>query len=116
MKQFIQNLPVLNASELKIINNYIDSLDFVPNTVFDTNGTAREDSSLRTSTGTFLEEHVAATVLLHEKIIDIFIQLSLNSPKHMQHITHSVSACLSRTLHPIGVELVHCGAHVFPSI
>ena len=68
MKQFIQNLPVLSASELKIINNYIDTLDFVPNTVFNTNGTAKEDSSLRTSTGTFLEEHVAATVLLHEKI------------------------------------------------
>ena len=68
MKQFIQNLPVLNASELKIINDYIDKLNFVQNTVFHTDGTAREDKSIRTSTGTSMHENSSATILLHEKI------------------------------------------------
>lgn len=68
MKQFIQNLPVLNASELKIINKHIDSYDFSPNTVFDKNGNYREDENIRTSTGTALEENNSATMLLHEKI------------------------------------------------
>ena len=68
MKHFIQNLPVLNAAELKIINNYIDKLDFVQNTVFHTDGTAREDKSIRTSTGTSMDENSSATMLLHEKI------------------------------------------------
>ena len=34
MKKFIQNLPVLDSSELKIINKYIDNLEFEPNSVF----------------------------------------------------------------------------------
>ena len=68
MKHFIQNLPVLNATELKIINDYIDKLDFVQNTVFHTDGTAREDKSIRTSTGTSMDENSSATMLLHEKI------------------------------------------------
>tara|TARA_Y100000401_G_scaffold49514_1_gene38540 strand:+ start:2487 stop:3092 length:606 start_codon:yes stop_codon:yes gene_type:complete len=68
LKQFIQNLPVLNATELKIINKYIDDLDFVPNTVFNKNGTAREDSRIRTSTGSSMDENMAATIMLHEKL------------------------------------------------
>lgn len=68
MNQFIQNLPVLNAAELKIINKYIDTLDFAPNTVFDSDGTSRQDNSIRTSTGTSMKENNSATMLLHEKI------------------------------------------------
>ncbi len=68
MKQFIQNLPVLNASELKIINKHIDNLDFSPNTVFDSNGNFREDNNIRTSTGACMQEYNSVTMLLHEKI------------------------------------------------
>ena len=68
MKNFIQNLPVLNANELQIINKYIDKLNFQQNTVFGSDGIARQDSNIRTSTGSWMEENNSATLLLHEKI------------------------------------------------
>ena len=68
MNQFIQNLQVLNANELKIINNHIDSLDFTPSTVFGKDAAVRVDNKIRTSTGTTLQENIAVTMLLHEKL------------------------------------------------
>ena len=68
MKEFIQNLPVLNATELKIINKYVDTLDFNPNTVFGQEQNARVMPSVRSSTGSWMREEVAATALLHEKL------------------------------------------------
>ena len=61
MKEFIQEIPVLNTSELRKINKYIDTLNFEPNTVFDANGTAREDPRIRSSTGTSMDENNPAT-------------------------------------------------------
>jgi|TARA_Y100000052_G_C2951207_1_gene87310 hypothetical protein len=68
MKEFIQEIPVLNTSELRKINKYINTLNFEPNTVFDANGTAREDPRIRSSTGTSMDENNPATKLLHEKL------------------------------------------------
>ena len=43
MNQFIQDIRVLDVDQLKIVNEYIDTLTFNPNTVFDANGNARAD-------------------------------------------------------------------------
>ena len=74
MKEFIQEIKVLDNKDLKIINDYIDTLDFATNTVFNTNGTVREDTSIRSSTGTAMNENDVATKLLHEKINNALIK------------------------------------------
>ena len=74
MKEFIQEIKVLDDKDLKIINDYIDTLDFETNTVFDSNGTAREDPSIRSSTGSAMKEDEAATKLLHEKLNNALIK------------------------------------------
>lgn len=68
MKQFIQNLPVLNAAELKLINKYIDTLYFEPNTVFGAGKNATVVPSVRSSSGSWMREDAAATSLLHQKL------------------------------------------------
>ena len=68
MKEFIQQIKVLDDKDLQIINDYIDTLDFETNTVFDSNGTGREDKTIRSSTGTVMNEDEAATKKLHEKL------------------------------------------------
>ena len=47
---------------------------FAVNTVFNTNGTVREDTSIRSSTGTAMNENDVATKLLHEKINNALIK------------------------------------------
>ena len=74
MKEFIQEIKVLDNKDLKIINDYIDTLDFAVNTVFNKNGTVREDTSIRSSTGTAMNENDVATKLLHEKINNALIK------------------------------------------
>lgn len=64
----IQTIKVLNEEELKIINDYIDSLIFQENTVFDSNGKSRIDASIRSSLGVTMNEEHIATKLLHRKI------------------------------------------------
>ena len=44
MKQFIQDIRVLDVEQLKTVNEYIDTLTFT-NTVFDADGNEREDTS-----------------------------------------------------------------------
>ncbi len=68
MKEFIQEIKVLDDKDLKIINDFIDTLNFNANTVFGEDGEAREDTSIRSSTGTFMNENNSETKLLHEKI------------------------------------------------
>jgi len=41
MKQFIQDIRVLDDEKLKIVNEYIDTLTFKANTVFDADGNER---------------------------------------------------------------------------
>lgn len=68
MDQFIQEVKVLEEDELKVINNYIDTLEFRANTVFDSDGKEREDTSIRSSTGCVMMEDAPETLLLHSKI------------------------------------------------
>ena len=78
MKQFIQNLPVLNAKELKVINKYVDTLNFNPNTVFGQEQNARVMPDVRSSTGSWMREDVPATVLLHNKLNNALLQYRSN--------------------------------------
>ena len=68
MNDLIRAIKVLNKEELKIINEYIDELTFQENTVFDSNGKSRIDTSVRSSLGTTMNEEHEATQLLHQKI------------------------------------------------
>ena len=68
MKQFIQDIRVLDVDQLKIVNEYIDTLTFNPNTVFDADGNVRADTSVRSSTGTVMADGTLATQILHEKM------------------------------------------------
>jgi hypothetical protein len=68
MNELIQNIKILNEEELKIINDYVDTLIFQENTVFDSNGESRIDTSVRSSLGSTLNEEHIATKLLHDRI------------------------------------------------
>lgn len=68
MNDLIQIIKVLDEEELKIINDYIDQLQFQENTVFDANGKVRIDTFVRSSLGSSMNEEHDATKLLHSKI------------------------------------------------
>lgn len=68
MNDLIQTIKVLNKEELKIINDYINNLTFQENTVFDSGGKCRIDTSVRTSLGSIMNEEHDATKLFHDKI------------------------------------------------
>jgi hypothetical protein len=68
MNELIQNIKILNEEELKIINDYVDTLIFQENTVFDSNGKSRVDNSVRSSFGSSMNEEHPATKLLHDRI------------------------------------------------
>lgn len=73
MEELIQQIKFLNKSELKKINDYIDSLTFFQNTVFDSQGKSRVDTSVRSSTGCALDESHEITNLIHEKMNESLI-------------------------------------------
>ena len=75
MNQFIQDIRVLDVEQLKIVNEYIDTLTFKANTVFDADGNEREDTSVRSSTGTVMEDGTLATQILHEKMNAALIRI-----------------------------------------
>jgi len=54
MKNFIQDIRVLDDEQLKIVNEYIDTLTFKVNTIFDADGNERQDTSVRSSTGSVM--------------------------------------------------------------
>lgn len=69
MENFIQVIKILDEEQLKVVNDYIDSLEFTPNTVFSgQGGQARVDDRIRTSTGTVMWDGDPATDLLHEQL------------------------------------------------
>lgn len=68
MNDLIQTIKILNEEELKIINDYVDTLVFQENTVFDSNGKSKIDISVRSSLGSTLNEDHGATQLLHQRI------------------------------------------------
>ena len=68
MNDLIQVIKVLDDKDLKIINDHIDTLDFISSTVFTTGGKSKEAKHWRTSTGTALNDSDDVTCLFHEKI------------------------------------------------
>lgn len=68
MNELIKTIKILDENELKIINEYIDSLHFSQNTVFDPNGKSKIDISVRSSAGSTLNEEHEATKLFHQRI------------------------------------------------
>ncbi len=68
MNDLIKIIEIVNKNELEIINSYIDSLSFQENTVFDSNGSSRVDTSVRSSLGAAMNEEHEATQLLHQRI------------------------------------------------
>ena len=68
MNDLIQIIKVLDDKQLKIINNYVDTLILSENSVFDTEGKCKIDTSVRSSLGSYMNEEHEVTKLLHEKI------------------------------------------------
>lgn len=68
MNDLIQVIKVLDDKDLKIINDHIDTLDFISSTVFTTGGKSKVEKHWRTSTGTALNDGDDVTNLFHEKI------------------------------------------------
>ena len=66
MKNFIQDIRVLDDEQLKIVNEYIDTSTFKANTIFDADGRERQDTSVRSSTGTVMIDGDFATQVLHD--------------------------------------------------
>jgi hypothetical protein len=68
MNDLIQMIKILDDEELKIINSYIDQLDFQQNRVLGIKGLNSIDSSIRSSFGSSMNEDHDATKLLHIRI------------------------------------------------
>ena len=66
MNDLIQVIKVLNGTDLKKVNQYVDTLDFQDNTVF---GKVGEDSKtntdIRSSTGVSLDDAHEITNVIH---------------------------------------------------
>ena len=84
MNDLIQVIKVLDDKDLKIINDHIDTLDFISSTVFTTGGKSKVEKHWRTSTGTALNDGDDVTNLFHEKIKSALVEykerVSLISP------------------------------------
>jgi len=66
----IQTIKVLEKEDLKIINDYVDTLSFSENYVFSKDGSSRIDTSARSSLGSTMDDSHPATSLLNQKIND----------------------------------------------
>ena len=87
MNDLIQIIKILEPSELKDLNQFIDTLKFGRNQVFGTKGDEVVDSSIRTSTGTSLVDSHELTINFHNKI-----NLGLNEyKKRVQNIHFNFS-------------------------
>lgn len=68
MNDLIKVIKVVDDKDLKIINDYIDTLTFSENTVFDSDNKAKVNTSVRSSLGSSMDENHEVTHLLHSKI------------------------------------------------
>ena len=68
MEDLIQVIKVLDDDQVKIVNGYIDTLEFNPSYVFGTKTGDQHIDEVRTSTGTILDENNSATLLLHDAL------------------------------------------------
>ena len=67
MNELIQVIKILEKEEVEEVNKYVDTLNFQECTVFG-KGNRQDKSSVRTSTGTTLNENHSATINFHNKI------------------------------------------------
>jgi hypothetical protein len=107
MNDLIQTIKILNEEELKIINNYVDTLVFQGNTVFDSNGKSRIDASVRSSLGTTVNEEHDATKLLHQKInesLSIYKEKVISINDMFQY--YPVPAGYSTTCHREAIQVL----------
>ena len=71
MNDLIQIIKFLDDDQLDIINTYIDTLTFEPNQVFSTKdeeGDLKCDTTMRSSTGTFLDDDDEECQILHSSM------------------------------------------------
>jgi len=87
MNDLIQIIKILEPSELKDLNDYIDTLKFERNQVFGETGSDTKVDNIRTSSGTALLESHELTINFHNKI-----NLGLDEYKRrVQNIHHNFS-------------------------
>ena len=70
MNDLIQVVKILELDEVEELNNLVDTLEFQKSTVFsrDRNDNPKSNDSIRTSTGSFLDENHEITLNFHNKI------------------------------------------------
>jgi len=72
MNDLIQVIKVLNSSDLKKVNQYIDTLDFQDNTVFGKVGEeCQTNTDIRSSTGVSLDDAHEITNIIHTSMNNI---------------------------------------------
>ena len=74
MKDLIQTIKVLEENELKLVNNYIDTLQFSESLVFSNQKNLKIDISTRSSLGVQLDENHEVTKIIHEKINESLLE------------------------------------------
>ena len=68
MEDFIQLVKILDDEQLNFVNDYIDGLHFVKNTIFGDQSKVSTDDSFRSSTGSSMAENHPATLIVHNAI------------------------------------------------
>jgi len=107
MNELIQTIQILNEDELKIINKYIDELTFVENTVFDSDGKSRTDTSVRSSLGSSMNEEHEATILLHQRINEsLLVYKERVIPINSMFQYYPVPAGYSTTCHREAIQVL----------
>ena len=110
MNDLIQTIQVLDEEELEIINSYIDTLIFYDNTVFDSDGKSRIDTTIRSSLGATMSEEHTATELLHRKINEsllIYKEKIIEINSMFQY--YPVPAGYSTTCHREAIQVLEYG-------
>jgi len=107
MNELIQIIEILNQEELDIINSYIDELTFQENTVFDSNGKSRTDTSVRSSLGSSMNEEHLATKLLHDRINEsLLVYKERVVPINSMFQYYPVPAGYSTTCHREAIQVL----------
>jgi len=107
MNELIQIIEILNQEELNIINSYIDELAFQENTVFDSNGKSRTDTSVRSSLGSSMNEDHQATKLLHDRINEsLLVYKERVIPINFMFQYYPVPAGYSTTCHREAIQVL----------
>lgn len=74
MNDLIKVIKVIDDENLKVVNDYVDTLSFNETTVFGSDNKPRIDTSVRSSLGSHMDENHEVTKLLHDKINESLIE------------------------------------------